>query len=90
MSQRGTGYYRGFNDNEPYYQMTHLPWCVPPINNLPECQNLKNMYPPRSFPLPPAPGIKTPTFPLSLLPEKLSIYQTGESYNPNSYTGLDL
>ena len=70
---------KNYNSSESYSnysQMSHLPWCSPPLDQLPECQGLKGMYP----------GIKFPTgkLPVSCKPEKISIYETGNTLNPNT------
>ena len=28
-----------------YQLMSHLPWCAPPVDNLPECKRLNQRYP---------------------------------------------
>ena len=56
--------------------MSHLPWCTPPINNLGVCGILKDVFPGREFDI--------GDVPISCLPEKISIYQTGNSPNPNT------
>lgn len=75
---------RVFNGNE-YKQMIHLPWCVPPLAGsvgslgYPECNYLKNEYPPMHF----STGEKVP---VSCPPDGVRIYETGNAQNPNVYS----
>ena len=63
-----------FND---YQQMSHLPWCSPPVDNLPQCQRLKNRYPGQRY--------ATVNFPSSThCPSGVRPYWTGMSNNPNT------
>ena len=60
-----------------YYQMSHLPWCSPPVDNLPECRRLTAMYPGQKF--------NTGIFPSSTrCPRGVRPYETGMATNPNT------
>ena len=60
-----------------YQQMSHLPWCSPPVDNLPQCRRLKEMYPGQEYAI--------ATFPSSTrCPSGVRPYWTGMSSNPNT------
>ncbi len=65
-----------------YKQMSRLPWCTPPtgIGSLGErqCRDVRNSYPGDIF--------ATGEVPISCLPDKVSIYETGNAHNPNVYS----
>lgn len=60
-----------------YEQMSHLPWCSPPVDNLPQCRRLKEMYPRQSYAIANFPS--STQCPIGVRP-----YWTGMSENPNT------
>ncbi len=60
-----------------YQQMSHLPWCSPPVDNLPQCQRLKRMYPAQQYPI-----INYPSS--THCPCGVRPYDTGMTTNPNA------
>ena len=72
----GGDVYDGQHKGYDYKQMTKLPWCDRPISTLTPCNGLRRYYPGQRFP--------TGVYPVSCPPDKVSIYETGNSYNPNT------
>lgn len=65
-----------------YRLMSRLPWCVPPTGigalGERECREMQSMFPGRRFPI--------GKIPISIPPDGIRIYETGNAENPNTHT----
>ena len=73
-------------DSPYFYQMSHLPYAVPPTGRgslgYPQKKFLEAMYPPLQYEIAPVP--------ISCPPRGIRISQTGNSYNPNTQSGFGM